>query len=73
MREKTNFYMSSNMQFRTVIESKWECPICGNKGKKWLKRAQAVKCGKEHIKKIHNCKDYSELIIYKRKKNGLDK
>lgn len=61
------------MQFRQVIESKWECPICGAQGKKWLKRFQSVKCGKMHMRKFHNRKEYSRLIIHRRRKNGLDK
>lgn len=61
------------MQFRQVIESKWECTICGARGRKWLKRFQAKKCGKLHIREIHNCRDYSKLIIHRRIKDGLDK
>jgi len=48
-----------------LIVAKWECPICGAIGRKWIPGRTCRKNGRNHIKTFHN--KNVEPIIHKMK------
>lgn len=53
-------------QCSQIYEGKWFCPLCDNKGKKWLLVRGARKQGRHHLKIFHN-EVKLDPIIKKRK------